>query len=52
MFCFLGCMSACPCQFGTDFELIEQWSWSELMKLNDPPFDFVTKMLILPNSGN
>ena len=28
------------------------WSWSGLMKLRDPPFDFVTKMLILPNSGN
>ena len=31
---------------------MEYWSWSGLMKLRDPPFDFVTKMLILPNSGN
>ena len=45
-------MYACPCQFGTDLALIEQLSWSGLMKLSDPPFDFVTKMLILPNSGN
>ena len=43
---------SCPCQFGTDLALVEQWSWSELMKLSDPPFDFVIKMLILPNSGN
>ena len=23
VFWFLGCLSACPCQFGTNFELIE-----------------------------
>ena len=56
VFWFLGCqyvcMYACPFQFGTDLALIEYWSSSELMKLSDPPFDFVIKMLILPNSGN
>ena len=45
-------MYACPCQFGTDLALIELWSSSELMKLSDPPFAFVIKMLILPDSGN
>ena len=48
----LGCEYSCPCQFGTDLALVELWSSNELMKLSDPPFDFVTKMLILPNSGN
>ena len=54
VFWFVGCISACHCQFGTDLALVEKWSWSGLMKLRDPPFDsdFVTKMLILPNSGN
>ena len=47
-FWFLGCRYACPCQFGTDLALIEYWSSSELMKLSDPPFDFVIKLLILP----
>ena len=52
VFWFMGCISAFPCQFGTDLALVEYWSWSGLMKLRHPPFDFVTEMLILPNSGN